>query len=361
MEQNTKDETLWPGWLLTGAPLLREHLKAIEASHARYYAIVEKGFTYRHVPQAQVNSVLDAMMSSGAMKRLSDGKVVKSVKGKINVPKDWEKAFIYDQGTTYRLHRQFIFINQTAVVKLIGAFKRGLSAGDFLVPIICLRGILEHFAHFAETMTFVRDEPEFEKYTPNLDSLPKIREWLSQKTYGTRLDWAAFIGNTSDKIPNKKAIEYKPEENRVNRKASSILNAIDALDKRVAGTRVIYELLCEFAHPNVGTMFASATRCEILPKDDASVIWIEKSLGLDSPQEFLKSFGPSLEKIFNLITRCFSEYDSLVTEGDMLSDKLLRMTQLAIRYAIAHRPDLFESYAICPCGTGRKIKFCCGK
>jgi hypothetical protein len=347
--------------LTSGESALKKHLDAVADAHGRLRAVAEKGFTYRHVPPALVNQPLDKLVAVGVYKENADGTVFKTVKGKINLPDAWSRNFIYDQGSGYRMFNQFVASNRIAVVKLLDAFNRDLQAGDLLVPLICARSLLEQISHCNETLAFVREQPEPRDRAPAWEVVGNVHEWLGKKTYGTRMDWMAFLSAAPGEIPKKKSVAYQREVNRIDRTAETILNAVDHLDKKVAGTRVIYEMLCEFAHPNVGSFFVAGVSCRMLPRDTTDVVWIEKHLGLEPPIEFLRSFGVIIEKILKNLSQCLVHYEGLLHESNALSDKLLRMTQTIMRHAIAHRKELFNAYDICPCGSTKKIKFCCGK
>ena len=54
-----------------------------------------------------------------------------------------------------------------------------------------------------------------------------------------------------------KDVKYVKKPNTANALPENILNAIDKLEKTVAGTRLVYEILCEYLHPHVGDLWGT--------------------------------------------------------------------------------------------------------
>lgn len=334
-------------------------------SHGRLKVAAEGGFTYRHVPQEMVNAPMDQMLKAGVLKKRPDGVIAQTTPGSIHLPQFYECAFICNLGASHRLAQQFTASNRLAVVKLLDGVIQGIRDGDLLAPLVCVRSCVEQVAHYhhsqASLQAALRAAPNQGKFGAAWQAMDGIREKLSKICYGTRLDWMAVALSDPTKPLNKKETAYKPTENRLDRTVKSILNAVDDLDGAVPGVRATYETLCEFAHPNVGTIFVLANSCEVLPADSTGVTWIEKKLGLQPPAEFVRSFHAVLERVFGRLVESLAHYEKLLKESDAIRDEILRQVQSVIRHVLFKRPDLFGAYDACPCGGGKKVKFCCGK
>src|SRR5262249_33196722 len=197
--------------------------------------------------------------------------------GPIHLSQSYVRALFSNAGAAHRLARQFTATNRLAVVKLLDGAFQGIRAGDLLTPFVCMRSCLEQLAHFHHSQSAVRaglqavpDPPTFKAAVEAVD---RIRAKLVEISYATRVDWMA-VASDPTRVLRKREIKYRPTERRVDLTAKSIMDAVDALDEVVPGVRATYETLCEFAHPNVGTIFIFTNSCEMLPADGAGVNWI---------------------------------------------------------------------------------------
>ena len=180
-------------------------------------------------------------------------------------------------------------------------------------------------------------------------------------SYGTRIDWRTVALADPTTPLRKKDIEYKPTQNLVDLTVRSILSSVDALDKVVPGLRSTYEVLCEFAHPNAGAALVQASSCQVLPADDTGVMWIEKRHGLHPPVEFVRSFRALLEQILSQFAKSLTHYEGLLQESDSIADEILCQVQCVVRQVVSRHSGLFSAYDPCPCDSGKKLKFCCGR
>src|SRR5262249_7039453 len=122
-----------------------------------------------------------------------------------------------------------------------------------------------------------------------------------------------------------------------------------------------YEILCEFAHPNVGSALASIERLGTR-NDRQGVTWVDKHFGTGLPHGSVKGFRKPLGAAFRHLARLLTYYDQLFARANDQADSLLELIQSYIRLGIRQRPefrDLFAPYDPCPCGGDKKFKFCC--
>ena len=147
---------------------------------------------------------------------------------------------------------------------------------------------------------------------------------------------------------------------RADRSVKSVMNAIDALSERIPGTRAVYEMLSEFAHPNVG-LILSLTKNSKLRKDDKGVYWVEKTLSLRQPMLAAKELAPALNRMFLTVSDCAVHFINLINNVPVTKSKLVAISQVVVRKVLACRSDLVMPYSLCPCDSGKKVKFCCGQ
>ena len=128
---------------------------------------------------------------------------------------------------------------------------------------------------------------------------------ILKKIYGTRCDWEKLINLTSDSI-EEKSVKYAASENRIDLTSKTMMNAIDSLDKEIPGLRKTYEVLCEFAHPNAGSVFAFMISVKCVSDKATGIDWVEKQFGLEPPRGFTAELSSLLEVIFSKVAAALS-------------------------------------------------------
>jgi len=167
-----------------------------------------------------------------------------------------------------------------------------------------------------------------------------------------RVDWQGLLADPQLK---PKKLDYKPTESRQDLKAEQVLKGVDGLGQEA---RAVYDVLSEFSHPNVGFLFG-LTESMSLPAERDGALWITKVHSLNPPLAAVSVLGPVLERIFNEILEVMQHFEQLLIRAGEMGDNLLSLSQAVVRDAVHHA--VFNRYAACPCGSGAKIKFCCGK
>jgi hypothetical protein len=164
-----------------------------------------------------------------------------------------------------------------------------------------------------------------------------------------------------DDLVGKHKVKYQPKENRADLSpVKSIMNAIDALDSHIKGTRSVYEMLSDFAHPNVGPFLCFISKGK-LKRDDKGVYWVEKTLSVGAPLGTIQEFGSVLSLIFITINKSLEHFEKLLHSCDKQRNTILQITQAVVRPILRNRKHLVSPYSLCPCGSLVKVKFCCGK
>ena len=353
----------WATWACSFNPEMPRILQRIDAKVGRLELEISDGFRYQHVLQAQINHGIDQLSASGAMSKEtieSPYGPSRKITGRPTLPKDFVAAHFCNNGTAPRMLETLSFAKRLTVLRLLAGVRSDIASDDLIVPFLCLRGILEQVATYhvviAELRT-IATPGSFEEANRQLGPILKL---LNKKLYGTRVDWQSLAkGDDIEARIDRGKIKYKKEENRADREAEGVMNDIDALSKQVKGTRGVYEILCEFAHPNVGFVLASAERAEPVT-DTSGVVWVRKQLGAGPPLAFLEATGASIARAFKQCADCLDWFEHLLGEGATRLEKVRGIAQMVIRRLISSQPKLLNVYDPCPCGSGNKIRFCCG-
>lgn len=333
----------WPEWLIRVGPGASEALSAISETIGRLGQEVALGFTYEHVLQAQANRINEYLARGGP-----------------NPPKSILAANTYDYGSVPRMFVTLGFASQTAIVRLLETFHESVSRNDWLTGFVVLRSVFEHVSHYNAVILRLRSIKVPHHFEVARKTLDEAEDFLVKKIYGTRIDWNAFHDPDVDERIDKNKLKYQKGEKDMDRSADQVLNAIDGLSKEIKGTRAVYEILCEFAHPNFGMLLACTEFAEYR-EDDNGVQWVQKRLGLGQPCALTENTVCPLARILQQSAQCLSHYESLRGDGAHEHEKLLQLAQMVVRELLSKRQRLIGPYAPCPCGSGKKLRFCCGR
>lgn len=344
----------WPDWVMVAGPDTPSALESISEAYKRVLETVSGGYLYEHVMQLQLNAVYDNAIKQGVMD--SEGQILKQ---NVRLPRDFQAAQCYEGGSAYRIFGALCNTKKMAVVHLIDSVRSSLLSGNLLVALICLRSLIEHIAHFDAAINELRSYTVPVSFEEANKVLWEIKGKMVDATYATRVDWEGLVfGETEDVIKRNK-VKYKPAENRHDRTADSILHAIDGLSKKVKGIRSVYEVLCEFAHPNVGLVLGLTRSAQAVP-DKHGFHWIRKELSLKAPLAVATENGAVLNQIFVKIAECMAHFEALLVEADQQRDKVQQISQVVLHQILSKKRDILDPYALCPCGSNLKVKFCCG-
>ena len=137
-----------------------------------------------------------------------------------------------------------------------------------------------------------------------------------------------------------------------------MMKPIDKLGRSVEDIRGVYEILCDFVHPNVGEFFA-LTRSAELVTDDQGVYWTRKKISLNAPMSGVKDAGRVFNQIFIKIANCLKHSEMLLGEAESQKEMIARTVRLVLHQILTTQEQIkVDPYALCPCGSGQKIKFC---
>jgi hypothetical protein len=343
----------WPDWILTVGPEIPSALASIGDVCERLRLNVKDGYVSEQVFQRQLTDFGDDQIDKGVMD--PKGAWLQAA----SLPRSVAIAQLYNNGSPGRILKVLCFVKKAALVQLVDMTRVSLQSGSLLVALSCLRSVIEHVAHMAHVITELRPYSVSPSFDEANKTLWDINGKLLKMAYGTRVDWEAMLLGEAEGLLKQGKVKYKPNAARADVTAEQVLNAIDALSKEVKGTRGVYEVLCEFAHPNIGVMFG-LTR-SVGPFEDAhGCVWVRKELSLLPPVGAARNLGPVLGRILATTADCLNAFERSLVEAGQEEEILLKLSQAVVQRLLLKNRDLLDPYAPCPCASGSKVKFCCG-
>lgn len=343
-----------PSWISEIGQEAGYALKQISDYTDRFRTLTNSSFSYRYVLNAQVNTLYDAA------EQIKGGSVVFESKRQARI---LLSAHAYHNGTVPVIFRTLTYASKVGVVRLLETFRSSIDQSDLLSAFLVLRSIIEQVAHFDAVISHLESIEIPNAFKDANREFGEVLEFLNKKAYGTRIDWLGLMKANAqiDELIDANKLKYVKGEKRADRSADQILNAIDKLARRIKGTRAIYEILCEFAHPNVGLLLSCTEDME-RHVDASEVHWVEKRLGLGAPLVCVRDIGPVIRRVLQQVSLCLEHYDKLLKREQELHEKLLQIVQIITKNIVTGpQKDMFEKYGPCPCGSGRKLRFCCGR
>lgn len=344
-------------WLFAAGPEIPRAFEALVALREKLNSSTANGYAHTDVLQAQLTAFHDDVVKN----KMIDPETGKLLDQKMPYPKQFFVAQAYAVGSALRLLDLYITTKQMILIHLIDATVFALETGNLIVVMMMLRSIIEHIALFSSLQddlkkSFKKSDEE------NSKTIFDITGRIAKYVFGSRIDWKRAVLEAETIFSSSKGkLSYQKQSNREDLSAIQILNAVDHLDeKRIHGVRAAYEVMSEFVHPNVGTTWALTTRVGQVT-DEQKVQWIQRDLGLKPPIGIVQELAPAICQSILRATECLQLCSELVDQALLQRERLFRITQMSVRPILENNGKLFSPYAACPCVSGAKIKFCCGK
>jgi hypothetical protein len=327
---------------------IRESLESFSVATRRK---IEKPHSFRFVSQAQAVPAAKAIIAFEGVGSESWRKPV----GYADT-----RAAIYDQSFSAQKLKAFVIVSMVSCLDHAELAALAIDQGRGGMPITLIRGLIERIAlassvesAIAPLMEVSSDPDKFMDsfYSGDYHSV------ILKSLYGTRVDWIKLASSEIAKL-KRKEYEYKEKEDFADEGAEQILNRVDKLSNKVAGTRLAYDVFCEFLHPNSGDLY-SATQSANARIDKWGTRHITRRLGVG---ERIFSSEPQLAAV---LSSSLDIASAVLGLGLDLHEKLddnantfLRVNRLVMHGVRKKQRHLFKQDDLCPCLSGKTIHTC---
>jgi hypothetical protein len=268
------------------------------------------------------------------------------------------KAVIYDQASSAAELKAFSVVSNVAAAELGESAVLGLREGKIIISFTSLRGFIERTAHARATADAVRpilEAPMDGPLTPVLELSEKIHKAM----YGTQREWKKVVDADFRKTPTKET-KYLLKENIADATPDNILKSIDKLDKHAPGARLVYDILCEFLHPNVGDLWGT-TLYATSSIDEHGVRHLTRILGRGSRTlEGLPDQRKIYDKLFDVCAEIIPLMPRAIEELDSIAERAIQLSRRFAHSLIKQRRGLFSGFDLCPCLSGKTVTACTG-
>jgi hypothetical protein len=351
---------LFPNWLLQLHPEMPNAARTIEETKAFLIDKCKEPHVYPRLGQRQASEVYGELMRLGMIVRNEKGEFAPTLDKSKTATIDQNKIRIgvYNWAQAYHQLKAYNFAKKAICLKLLDGIAFGMNSKNLLIAAPSMRCVIEHAGQFHLLMLNLQ---EIFDQAENAD-LPTL--WtrysgeITKRAYATRIDWIK-VTLADFKKDKAKSFEYKKSEYFADMEAADLLKGVDKLEKRVTGVRLAYDVLCEFTHPNYGTIYAVTENAEV-QKDNHGIDWQMRKLGLGSPGFLIDIAKEILIDTFLVFAEVVGSLKGMIVESGSLEKKVLKNIQEIMRKTLEIHPNLFARSVSCPCGSGIKVKKCCG-
>ena len=265
------------------------------------------------------------------------------------------RAGIYDLARPAAQLRAYSQVVRVALVEHAKLAANKLAEGKLLTGLVALRGLIERIGALADNERRISNQLGSGDIT--LQEVLDASETIMKAIYGIRIDWVALAAAELRSF-DPKDLPYKARPLTADMTARNVLTGVDLLEKRAPGTRVAYEVLCEFLHPNIGDLVSSS-----LASDSSHDHWgtrhMRRTIGLgaaDLSRQF--DLARVLDGVFEITTELVGLVPDLLSKLDELISTASKATKKAQHSTIRRNRDLFLRADPCPCLSGKTIRAC---
>lgn len=352
MTRPTQNIPEWPTWLIDFLPGIAKTLSDIDLVIEKLADRVDREFVTQHVPASWLEAVVEKIGNDLARqdRALESDKVF--------------YAFLTRTGESVRLLDQITYVRAAGIFRQIATAKKMLADNDFVGAMIMFRGLIELAANYLETLRLVGNALSTEKtFDSKFEAVDTI---LAQRMGATRISWLELLNSDINQVFKLKELkgkfEYQQGESAYNYKSKGVMSEIDQLNKKVAGSRVTYEILCEFLHPNLGTFLGITHSVRKHTEPRTGTPLIHKKFSVGAPPDHLERCPELYEKIFEKTSKILQQFIALIDiEAPPIRSELSKMAKEMISYRLKNNPGFKHRNLLCPCGDGKPLKKCCGK
>ena len=342
----------WPTWLPESVEGLTPILDKLDQAQTTLLDTTPVEFKYRHVFNKWFNP-----LSHKVVDELKQGS-----RKTINSP-----PFLYAQlcknGEFIRMVDQAIYTRSHGVQRQLAAAKNFLISGDLPNAFVMYRGVLELTAHFLGTYRIIADLDVPENSQEKNKFSDEIQRKLLPRIHGTRIDWVKLLAEDTETLLNVKssrAISYAPSGGSVDLSSAGIMNEIDKLNKKIPKTRKVYEILCEFLHPNMGTMVGMLNFSDLHNESVSKTPFIVKTLSTSPPRGFAADSASLLVALFEQVAAVCEFFIKTREKVFTARERCQSIAQQVLRHLLSNTDHRQFAYSPCPCGSEKKLRFCCG-
>lgn len=345
----------WPEWLVQLDPSMSTILSLIDRHRDALSGEATEGLVYKRISQAQIVQFEELGQKSNAVKQYPDGKRMDfEVLKKMQFPPGMLRAQVFNISQRHQTLRAYRFAKKVLLLDLVEGIHASMHAGGFFSGFAALRAF---FVNLAE-MNLLSAEMAQVKPVTDARRAGRMYDDILSREFASDMDWLrvpkADLRQTEDPRVLRASPESKKNYDLV------VQRGIVTLGQRVRGIPAACDILTEFERPRVGTLWLVYEESRSM-QDGHKTVWNRNKLGPGFPATLVEQMKPTIVQLFGVLSDALGVLQQIDKELADIDVKIARHTQDETRNWLWHFPDLFDKHEDCPCGSSKRVKYCCGQ
>lgn len=353
MERSDKGSLqAWPDWLVQLGPGTDILLEAIDRHREDLRRTCASSHVYKRLGQAQLQE-FDVMAQDKALYGPSRQLKYDALK-RLQMPAAQLRAVAYNIGQRHHTLKAYLFAKKVFLLKMLDEMPTAFQAGNLFSGFAAIRSVFECLGDLSRAAAALGDIRE-----------ASDAHWMGRRFDETiasecssSLDWARMASATFRQHEDLES--FRADALKGKSAAQETMRGIWTLNKQVKGLLPAYEVLLEFSQPRVGTLWLVYEDSKSMP-DRARTVWNRNQLGTGFPRTMAEQMRPILVQILDVLYDCLPFLNQLDKDFAAIDARMAKATQDEVRTMLWHFPDLFDKHEDCPCGSGKRVKYCCGE
>jgi len=345
----------WPDWLGTLDPAMTTILSLIDRHRDALSSESTEGFVYKRIAQAQILQFEELGQKNNAVKQYPDGKRMDfEVLKKMQFPPGMLRAQVFNISQRHQTLRAYRFAKKVLLLDLVEGIHASMHAGGFFTGFAAMKAF---FVNLAE-MNLLSNELAEIKPLNDARRAGKMYDDVLSREFASGMDWLRVPKSDLRQTEDPHVLRASPESKKNHELV--VQRGIAALGKRVKGISAAYDILIEFERPRVGSLWLVYEESRSV-QDGHKTIWNRNKLGPGFPSIMVEQMKPTIVQLFGVMSDSLGFLQQLDKELAGIDEKIVRHTQDETRNWLWHFPDLFDRHEDCPCGSSKRVRYCCGR
>ena len=347
--------TAWPKWLGQLDPEMRTILDSIDRHREWLASQCAESHVYKRLGQTQIHQFEELGKKSGAFKQYVDGKRANfDVLTKMQVPPELLRAMVFNISQRHHTLEAYSYAKKVACQKLLEEMPVVIESGDLFTAFTAMKALFENFGDMSLLVK------AFSEVKPGSDAHMTGERYddILNKELSSGIDWTKLSKTDLRKVDDLRSIRSFVDSNRDDEHLA--LKDVAAFAKRLKSITAAYAVLSEFVSPRVGTLWLVYEDSQSM-QDGHKTQWNRNKLGPGFPRIIADQMKPVIVQMFGVLNDALEQcqlLDKELLEAGALIDTI---TRDETRTWLWKFPELFDKHEDCPCGSGKRVKFCCGQ
>lgn len=342
----------WPDWLVQLGPGMDLLLEAIDRHREELQRACAASHVYKRLGQAQILEFEDLGQKQGL---LGPSKELRyDALKRQPPPTQFLRAVVYNVGQRHHTLKAYLFAKKVFLLKMLAEMPGAFQTGNLFGGFAAIRSVFESMGDLCNAVEALREVKD-----------AKDAHWMGQRLNDTisadlssQVDWARMATAEFRKQDDLGAFLTLPVKGKGG--LFDPRKGVQALQRRVKGVLPAYEVLLELSQPRGGTLWMVYEDSKTMP-DRARTTWNRNQLGVGFPRTMAEQMRPVIVQIFDVLYESLPVLKQLEKDFAEIDAKMAKATQDEVRTMLWHFPDLFDKHEDCPCGSGKRVKYCCGE